>query len=454
MAHITSDGLTNLLRVQSPVGYVLETLPEPQPVFRLLQRLGGVARRGDVPGLQHGRRLLPGGCGRRTPIGRWRRSVDREPHPWLSWVTRSPIRTGPSACPTAWWAKATTSGAAARSGQVPRRHARTRGKEVGWLWPIDVLLKGGTVGRSARGPASRPPTSPWPAGRSSRSPRTWIPPCAREVFDLRGPVVLPGIVDMHMHASAWLGGRRGPQDDGRGRRDDGPGHVGPHRQRPGHRPGPRGRPEHRLHRGGPTRPDGAGHRSGPGGAPGTPRRKPAQGGHRLQAARRALSAHPRGHGPDHRAGECAPAPTSPSMPAASTQGSNIEGFLQAVELARATRPPHRPRQQLLPGRRPPLDAGDGRGHRGARRPTPTCARKATCRPLNGTSAKCSGGAPESRVTQHCLTVGGFPPTEAGFEAAILAGWAADQRRGGRPASSSGQARPPGTTGGSATPTPR
>jgi phosphoribosylformylglycinamidine cyclo-ligase len=43
MAHITSDGLTNLLRVQSPVGYVLETLPEPPPVFRLLQRLGGVS---------------------------------------------------------------------------------------------------------------------------------------------------------------------------------------------------------------------------------------------------------------------------------------------------------------------------------------------------------------------------------------------------------------------------
>ncbi len=43
MAHITSDGLTNLLRVQAPVGYVLDFLPEPQPVFRLLQRLGEVA---------------------------------------------------------------------------------------------------------------------------------------------------------------------------------------------------------------------------------------------------------------------------------------------------------------------------------------------------------------------------------------------------------------------------
>jgi len=43
LAHITSDGLTNLLRVQSAVGYVLDTLPEPPPIFRLLQRLGGVS---------------------------------------------------------------------------------------------------------------------------------------------------------------------------------------------------------------------------------------------------------------------------------------------------------------------------------------------------------------------------------------------------------------------------
>ncbi len=43
MAHITSDGLTNLLRVQAAVGYVLDVLPEPPPVFRLLQRLGSVS---------------------------------------------------------------------------------------------------------------------------------------------------------------------------------------------------------------------------------------------------------------------------------------------------------------------------------------------------------------------------------------------------------------------------
>jgi phosphoribosylformylglycinamidine cyclo-ligase len=42
MAHITSDGLLNLARVQAEVGYVLETLPTPQPIFSLLQQLGGV----------------------------------------------------------------------------------------------------------------------------------------------------------------------------------------------------------------------------------------------------------------------------------------------------------------------------------------------------------------------------------------------------------------------------
>ena len=42
LIHITSDGFLNLARVQAQVGYVLEWLPEPQPIFRLLQQLGGV----------------------------------------------------------------------------------------------------------------------------------------------------------------------------------------------------------------------------------------------------------------------------------------------------------------------------------------------------------------------------------------------------------------------------
>ena len=42
MAHITSDGFLNLARVQAKVGYVLDSLPEPQPVFRLIQKLGKI----------------------------------------------------------------------------------------------------------------------------------------------------------------------------------------------------------------------------------------------------------------------------------------------------------------------------------------------------------------------------------------------------------------------------
>jgi len=33
------------------------------------------------------------------------------------------------------------------------------------------------------------------------------PTQSREVFDVKGMCVLPGIVDLHMHASAWLGGK-------------------------------------------------------------------------------------------------------------------------------------------------------------------------------------------------------------------------------------------------------
>jgi len=44
-------------------------------------------------------------------------------------------------------------------------------------------------------------------------------------------------------------------------------------------------------------------------------------------------------------------------------------------------------------------------------------------PLNGTSAKCRDGIPESDVTKILLNSGGFPASEQGMEEAILAGWA-------------------------------
>lgn len=44
LAHITGDGLLNLLRIAAPdVGFVLDQLPEPQPIFGLLAAKGGIA---------------------------------------------------------------------------------------------------------------------------------------------------------------------------------------------------------------------------------------------------------------------------------------------------------------------------------------------------------------------------------------------------------------------------
>jgi len=43
LAHITSDGLLNLLRMEATVEYVVDQLPAPPPIFELIQRLGGVS---------------------------------------------------------------------------------------------------------------------------------------------------------------------------------------------------------------------------------------------------------------------------------------------------------------------------------------------------------------------------------------------------------------------------
>jgi phosphoribosylformylglycinamidine cyclo-ligase len=43
LLHITGDGLLNLRRIQAPVGFVIERLPEPQPIFRLIQVRGRVS---------------------------------------------------------------------------------------------------------------------------------------------------------------------------------------------------------------------------------------------------------------------------------------------------------------------------------------------------------------------------------------------------------------------------
>jgi phosphoribosylformylglycinamidine cyclo-ligase len=44
LIHITGDGLLNLPRVDAEIGFVLDDLPPPPPLFGLIEKLGGVSR--------------------------------------------------------------------------------------------------------------------------------------------------------------------------------------------------------------------------------------------------------------------------------------------------------------------------------------------------------------------------------------------------------------------------
>ena len=44
LVNITGDGLLNLTRIKAAVGFKLHALPEPQPIFGLIQKLGNVSR--------------------------------------------------------------------------------------------------------------------------------------------------------------------------------------------------------------------------------------------------------------------------------------------------------------------------------------------------------------------------------------------------------------------------
>lgn len=43
LIHVTSDGFLNLARIEARVGFRLDSLPEPQPIFELIRRNGGVS---------------------------------------------------------------------------------------------------------------------------------------------------------------------------------------------------------------------------------------------------------------------------------------------------------------------------------------------------------------------------------------------------------------------------
>jgi cytosine/adenosine deaminase-related metal-dependent hydrolase len=244
---------------------------------------------------------------------------------------------------------------------------------------------------------------------------------AKEVFDTTGLHVVPGIVDLHVHASAWLGGRfahkmlaqagvttaldmSGPVDSVLDMaRDYGVGlnlacinYV-----RPGHTVADEDPSENELAN--------------------LLEKCLAQGaiGLKILGGHYPLT-------PDATARAIAVANRYKAYVAfhagSKKTGSNIEGFLEAVALAQG--------QALHIAHINSYCRGLTRTYMAeaeeavaALIANPNIRSESYLSPVNGTSAKCSGGVPESLVTQKCLVMGGFAASEAGMEEAILAGWA-------------------------------
>lgn len=102
-------------------------------------------------------------------------------------------------------------------------------------------------------------------------------------------------------------------------------------------------------------------------------------------------------------------------------GSNLNGFLEAVRLANGM-PIHIAHANSYCRGSIKNCEEETKTVIGALIDNPNVRTEAYLSPYNGTSAKCINGVPESLVTQKCLTTGGFAPTEQGLEEAILAGW--------------------------------
>jgi cytosine/adenosine deaminase-related metal-dependent hydrolase len=103
-------------------------------------------------------------------------------------------------------------------------------------------------------------------------------------------------------------------------------------------------------------------------------------------------------------------------------GSHIDGMLEACELA-AGHPLHMAHinsytRGLV---RPAMTEGEEA--LAALQAHPNLTSESYLSPINATSAKCSDGTPESLQTRNWLKIGGFEPTEAGLAEAIEGGWA-------------------------------
>ena len=284
----------------------------------------------------------------------------------------------------------------------------------------DILLKGGIVVDPVNrntGIADLAVVN----GKISEIAADLNPGLAAQTIKVDGKHVLPGIIDLHVHVSSWLGGRHGHRMmaaagvttalDMSGpvdsvielARDYGAGlnlavlqYV-----RPGHTvkstdPGT-GELEDLLHR---SLAQGAyGLKILGGHYPLSP-----EASARTIAVARARNAYMAFHAGSLRT------------------KSNIEGFHEAIDLIGDHAVTLAHINSYCRGRvRPELD--ETREAISALQTHPRICSESYLSPFNGTSAKCSNGVPESQVTGMCLTAKNFSATEQGLEDAIMAGWA-------------------------------
>lgn len=263
------------------------------------------------------------------------------------------------------------------------------------------------------------------------------PTRAAETFDLADCHVVPGIIDLHIHASAWLGGKfahkmmaeagvttaldmSGPIDSVLDiAREHGTGLTLACIQyvRPGHTVASEDPDSAEFEQllSETLRKGAIGFKMLGGHYPLTP-----------EATARGIAAcHARGAYVAFHAGTLA-------------TGSNINGFHEAIELAQG-HPLHLAhinaycRGAVFPDREEADQAI------AALEAHPNIVSESYLSPFNGTSGKCENQTPLSQVTLTCLKRKGFAPTQKGLEEAILAGWAqVNMEEGGRVVLGSGE----------------
>ena len=97
LIHITGDGLLNLPRVDAEVGFVLDNLPPPPPIFDLIERRGGVSRAEMFEVYNMGIGFCVVAARDAMSRRRWRSWPDMAGRPGSS-GRRSPIRRSRSIC--------------------------------------------------------------------------------------------------------------------------------------------------------------------------------------------------------------------------------------------------------------------------------------------------------------------------------------------------------------------